>query len=115
MPVSLRPCPGCGRPMDSSRTACADCQQAAAQKTVMDAGQRPPRPVPQRHSVPPWGMFFASALIPPAGLVTGLIKAFDADPEQKRLAGFAFAGMALGILAWWLALPVLFIALLARR
>lgn len=108
MATSLRPCPACSRPMDSARTVCVFCQQAGQQPTIqMPAQAPPPRPkAPAQNS--PNSTFIVAFLIPIVGVVFGLLKAFDPQPDQKRLAGYGFAGALAGFVAWFAAVTYLF-------
>ena len=100
MATTLRPCPACQRPMESARQVCAYCQRAGASAPEAPTVMSPP---PRRKSERPWPAeaFLVSLALPIIGIGFGLIRAFDPDPERRRLAGLAFAGAAVGCLAWW--------------
>ncbi|HTE19824.1 MAG TPA: tetratricopeptide repeat protein, partial [Armatimonadota bacterium] len=48
----------------------------------------------------PAGGFWIGLLLPIAGVILGILKAFDPDPEQKRVAGYGFTGALAGVAAW---------------
>lgn len=88
------------------------------QATVrFDPPERPAMPavdpclatVPRRRG-DPMGSFGCGVLIPVAGLIMGLVQAFDSDPLEREKAGYSFAGCVFGMvvmpiiiwLTWWL-------------
>lgn len=124
------PCPHCGERLtiDPGKAGkahvCSHCGQSslvpaatgtvAAQKVeqVVSFGQdrqAVSRPISTSQSGGRVGTSFAWGLcIPIVGLIRGLMKAFDPDPEEKRLAGASFGGTVGGcVLAYFLATAVL--------
>lgn len=47
-----------------------------------------------------WGIFWAAALFPPAGLVMGLIYVFDPDPAKKAVGKFWLITAVIAIFVW---------------
>ncbi len=107
MAVSLRPCPTCGRPMDSTRTVCAFCQQAGSEPTQMMT-PAPTAPLGTPSYTPPisWGEVAVSALIPLAGVILGVWRHSSGDRAYKRqadadlVAALIAFGIVIAPIAW---------------
>lgn len=120
----FKKCPRCQTPAELEESECRGCGRQY--KTTFLAPTNQPEPTqvfsPQGQQIPPappayqaaqpyhppqlppttphrnlWPSFIIALLVPIAGLVWGLIRAFDSRPEFRREAGYQFAGMAAGV------------------
>lgn len=89
-------CP-CGARNSPVFASCRVCGGPMAAGTPLGYAQ------PRAHRRNPVPFIIPGIILPLAGLIIGFIKAFDPDPEERRCAGYGFAGFFAGILLYvWL-------------
>jgi hypothetical protein len=105
-PAKSKVCPRCKQIEALEADYCTRCGRKFQTKFDPDPNQpdrtllvRGPQPRPAVNlDWAPALEFVRATVFAPWGLVRGLILAFDPEPQRRRLAGYAFGGMALGVL-----------------
>lgn len=86
----------CGRLNPPSQPTCPTCHYTSPDPTQQYSASSRQNPT---------GWIALGVLIPIAGVIMGLIQAFDPDPEGRRMAGYSFAsalaGFLLGLFLLW--------------